>query len=40
MGLADRVSEEPDGSVTLRLRLPDRAALEEIAKTMAMFGKG
>ncbi|MBN1576701.1 MAG: DEAD/DEAH box helicase [Chitinispirillaceae bacterium] len=37
-GLKDLVNEEPDGGVTMKLRLPDKAALDEIAKTMAMFG--
>jgi len=37
-GLDDLITEEIDGSVTMKLRLPDKAALEEIAKTMALFG--
>lgn len=39
-GLMDLVAEEPDGSFSMKLRLPDREALDDIAKVMARFISG
>jgi Superfamily II DNA/RNA helicases, SNF2 family len=38
-GLSDLLTEEPDGSLTMKLRLADRESLEEIAKAMAVFAQ-
>ena len=39
-GLKQCSDMEPDGSVTMKLRLPDEAALHELAKMMAAFAGG
>ncbi|MBN1761009.1 MAG: DEAD/DEAH box helicase [Chitinispirillaceae bacterium] len=37
-GLMTAVTQEEDGGISMKIRLPDAAAIEEMAKTMAVFG--
>ena len=37
-GLMDAVTKEEDGSFSMKIILPDAGAIEEMAKTMALFG--
>jgi superfamily II DNA or RNA helicase len=38
-GLSECLQQEPDGTVSMKLRLPSTAAVEELAKTLAVFAQ-